>query len=501
MYDIVIIGGGPGGYSAALSAAKLGASIALVNKDGWGGTCLNRGCIPTKTYLDNVETLQKIRESSKRGIVIGTPTVDMPAMFKFKQRVIKRLSMGLFKQLTDAGIDLYDGEAQVENFDKIHVSLADGTSCDLTCKRLILATGSRPAMVPIPGSNQPGVLTSNEILDLQEIPKNLAIIGGGVIGIETARIFSAFGSKVTIIEMQPRLVENMAPEISAALEKRLKTEKITLKLGKRVTRIERVDDDLITDAQNPRWDVVIQDPEPQPCCCGEVVEKGNPSDSSSEPEYIHADKILVAVGRAPNTDTFKSLNLDLNGHFVSVIGTMQTSNPLVYAVGDINGLCMLAHAAICQGELAARNAWNSINGLDDEELEDLAVVTMPQVIYGEPSACSIGLTEAQAQKIALEVGEEIVVGTASFGANGRAVAAGMGDGFVKILAFKNCRETAGIHIFGPMASELVNEATLVVQLHFQLPYLVSSVHAHPTFGEAISAAASDAMSKMTIQFQ
>ena len=418
--------------------------------------------------------------------------------------------MGLVSQLKAAGIDLLDGEARIDDVDRVHVDLADGTTQDLTCQRLILALGSRPAMVPIPGSNQPGVLTSNEILDLQEVPKRLVIVGGGVIGVETARIFSGLGSKVTIVEMLPRLVENMDVDVSAALEKQLKKERIGIKLGKRVARIERVDDDLMADAAAPCWDVVVQSQSsPETVNCMDTIEKSalvndsvdSPADTGSPTEYIRADKILIAVGRVPNTEPIGALNLDMNGPFVSVNASLQTSSPLVYAVGDINGQCMLAHAAACQGELAARNAWNSISGAVDDELEDMYVVSMPQVIYGEPSASSVGLTEEQANEVAQEVGEEIVVGRASFGANGRAVASGMGDGFVKVVAFKKCRETAGIHIFGPMASELTNEAKLVEQLHFQLPYLVTCVHAHPTFGEVIVAAAQDAMSQMDIQYQ
>lgn len=475
-FDIIVIGAGPGGYVAAVSAVKAGAnSVALIERDasqggGLGGTCLHRGCIPTKTYLDNAETLNRIKEGSKRGVVTASAAIDMPAAVKFKDRVVKRLSMGVGALLKSWGVEVITGNAQVNSLDEIIVTGKDGAGQTLSCKKLILAAGSRPARVPIPGSDLPQVVTSDEILNVQTIPPRLVIVGGGVIGVEMARIFQSFGSKVTIVEMLSRLAPNLDDEVADALNKSLKSEKVAVKLGVKVESFEQ--------GENNSVNVVVE--------------------QNGEKERIPADMVLVAVGRTPNTESFVNLNLEMNRRFVKVDSrTFQTSNPNVFAIGDVTGLSMLAHSASVMGEFAGALAAKQIYSPDEKvESGENLLAAVPSVVYGEPSASGVGMTEKQALDFCQANGKALLIGRCLFGGNGRAVASSMGEGFVKVLAAEaeeNKAQILGVHIFGPMASELVNEAAVLGALKLDAQSAADVMHAHPTFGEVISIALHDAL--------
>ena len=477
-YDILVVGGGPGGYIAAVTAAKYGYSVALIEKEaqaggGLGGTCLNRGCIPSKTWLDNAETIERVKQASKRGIDAQVVKIDMPAMVKFKDRVVKRLSMGVGALLKSWNVALYEGTAAVHSLDNVVVTSAKDKENEvvLGCKRLILATGSRPATIPIPGADLPQVLTSDDIFNIQSIPPRLTIVGGGVIGVEMARIFSAFGSKVTIVEALPRLAPNLDEEVADALLKSLKSAKVTVKTGVKVQAIEPADSD-------SEVNVVVS--------CNDVTER------------IPAEIVLMAVGRAPNTEAFSELGLEMNRRFVKVDpNTLKTSRQDVYAIGDITGLSMLAHSASTMGERAAKVAVQSLNGSDSQEFYPFPIdyASIPSVVYGEPSAASVGMSQQAAEEHCNSNGSTLSIGRTIFGGNGRAVASGMGEGFVKILVETNGADSKilGVHLYGPMASELINEATVLVNGGADVKSLASVVHAHPTFGETLSIALHDAL--------
>ena len=476
-YDILVVGGGPGGYIAAVTAAKYGFSVALIEKEpeqggGLGGTCLNRGCIPSKTWLDNAETIERVKQASKRGIDAQVVNIDMPAMVKFKDRVVKRLSMGVGALLKSWNVTVYNGTATVHDLDNVVVTSSKDKENEIVlgCKRLILATGSRPATIPIPGADLPQVLTSDDIFNIQTIPPRLTIVGGGVIGVEMARIFSAFGSKVTIVEALPRLAPNLDEEIADALAKSLKSAKIAIKTGVKVEAIDPADGEEVS--------VVIS--------------------SDGKREFIPSDVVLMAVGRAPNTDAFSELWLDMKGRFVKVDpATLKTSDPHVYAIGDITGLSMLAHSASTMGERAAKVAVQSLNGSDSDEFYPFPIdyASIPSVVYGEPSAASVGMSQQTAEEYCAGNSLTLSIGRTIFGGNGRAVASGMGEGFVKILVASGDCQTRilGIHIFGPMASELINEASVLVNGTADVQRAASVVHAHPTFGETLSIALHDAL--------
>ena len=475
-FDIIVVGGGPGGYIAATTAAKYGFSVALIEKDasqggGLGGTCLNRGCIPSKTWLDNAETIERIKNASKRGIMAQGADVDMPSMVKFKDRVVKRLSMGVGALLKSWNVTVFTGTATVHRLDNITVMSADGNEIQLSCKKLILATGARPATIPIKGVELPQVLSSDNIFNIQSVPDRLAIVGGGVIGVEMARIFSAFGSKVTILEALPRITPNLDDEVADALAKSLKSSKVTVKTSVKVEAIEG-------NCDGGEVNVVIS--------------------TGSAEERIPADIVLMAIGRTPNTEAFSELNLKMNRRFVDVGYGFQTSYPDVYAIGDLTGLSMLAHSASLMGERVAKNIAINLGRLDPSECDSLEIdfANIPSVVYGEPSAAAVGMSEktaiefCQANELTLSTGRTI------FGANGRAVASGMGDGFIKVLVGKSGKYSAqilGVHIFGPMASELVNEASVLINGKIDAYRATDVVHAHPTFSEALSVAIHDAL--------
>ncbi len=484
MYDIIVFGGGPAGYVAAISAVKAGCkSVALIERDssqggGLGGTCLHRGCIPTKTYLDNAETINRVKESSRRGIVASPARIDMPAAVKFKDRVVKRLSMGVGSLLKAWGVELICGQGTVKSLQDIIITAADGSQKSVACKKLILASGSRPARVPIPGIELPTVLNSDELLNINFVPDRLVIVGGGVIGVEMARIFQAYGSKVTIVEMLDRLVPNLDSEVAQAVLKSLKSAKIDVRLSVKVEGFENTNPDSPTE-------VIVSDDE--------------------KTERIPADIVLVAVGRTPNTESFAELHLEMNRRFVQVNRkTMVTSNPQVYAVGDITGLSMLAHSASVMGHQAGYNAFNAIINPQSTETGDSTeelLKNVPSVVYGEPSAAGVGLTQTQAQQYCLEHNAELKIGKSLFGGNGRAVAAGMGDGFVKVLISSTESQSLilGVHLYGPMASELINECSLIVGAESGLKQIQTAIAAHPTFGEAIAIAVQDALGQSVHQ--
>ena len=295
-YDIVVLGGGPGGYIAAIKAAQLGAKTAIIEKSHWGGTCLNVGCIPTKTLVKNAEILHSIESASWRGISVGKPEIDMKKTIDMKNGVVKQLSSGVKGLLMSNGIDIYNGFGRVRTDKKIDITDEDGKTEEISFDKLIVATGTSNFIPPVDGLDHEGILTSTEILNLEEVPEHLLIIGGGVIGCEFATVFSAFGSKVTIVEMLPRLLPAMDKDISAMLVSSLERNGVDIHLNSRVDKVEHLGD---------TYDVTIV--------------------NDDRTEILKADKVLVSVGRTPNLEGLEALELDRDGGFIKVSDRFETS--------------------------------------------------------------------------------------------------------------------------------------------------------------------------------
>lgn len=452
-YDVIIIGGGPAGYVAAIQAARLGGQVVLVERDELGGTCLNRGCIPTKAYLHNAHWIAGAKSAAKRGIVVAKDaiSIDMPKTLAMKQRVVKRLTTGVGVLMRENKIDVVRGDARVK--EGLTVDVLGENPTTLTGKKIILAGGSKPSRLPIPGIDGPRVVTSDDVLDWDFLPESLAILGGGVIGIEMARIFAAFGVKVTIVELEDRLAPFFDAEISKALGQSMKKHGVKLRLG---TRVENIVDS------------------------GESVTLETGDEKPIEAEYV-----LAATGRVPVLDCVEGLEIKTERGAITVNDRMETSIEGIYAAGDITGQTMLAHSAFKMGETAAANA------MGHDETCDLRNV--PGVIYGEPEVGCVGLTEAEAAEICKEKCGEIAVGRFPFQANGRALASGETEGFAKVVTCKKSGRILGVHIMGPGASELVNEASLAIANKLTAEQLAETIHAHPTCSEALMEASADAL--------
>lgn len=504
-FDVLVVGGGPAGYSAAIWAARSGKSngikVALVESRQLGGTCLNRGCIPTKTLLETARLLDLTSDASQRGIEFeGQAKLNPPKAFQFKDRIAKRMSTGVGVLLRENGIQGFSGTANVDKSgDSFFVTIADknGNSEKIIVKKLVLAAGSQPSRVSVQGLDNPAVaervFDSDDFLDIDvqinSVPKSLAILGGGVIGVEMARIFKSFGSEVHLIEAMSRLLPLLDIEVSEALRKSLVARKISISVDDKLERVER--------------------PEPE----GELLlhlESG---------KRITASHLLVAVGRSPKTDSLSpellaKLKPDKRG-FIPVNADMETSVSGLYAPGDINGKCMLAHAAIEMGRVAAEAAVESLYPSQDEleEVNESAIEEyrrrimektensllpdqtleffpfyVPGCIYGEPEIGFIGWTEEEARK---KLGDQIQIGRFPFAANGRASSSGHRDGFVKVIRFVEEQKIVGVHIVGPCASELINEVSAVIHAGGNIEQWAASIHAHPTYGEALVEAAAD----------
>ena len=454
---IVIIGAGPGGYETALLAAKRGVEVVLIESGPVGGTCLNEGCIPTKAFCKNAEVLDGLREAEAFGVTGLSYGFDFSAVTARKNAVVEQLRGGVEGLLGHKNITLVRGKA---SFKDLHTVVVDNE--EYSADYIIIATGSVSASLPIPGADLPGILTSKEILDIQEVPKRLCVIGGGVIGLEFASIFKSFGSEVTVLEY----FKEILPRFDSDLSKRLKQS-----LGKRGIEI-------CTQAQVTRVEILR---------CAQDDSIGAQDDSEvyrvtytrkGKEEVVEADKVLMAVGRKANV---ASLNLaDVGIEFTPkgiVVDekTMQTNIPHIYAVGDINGKMMLAHAATFQGIVAL----DHIMGVENEI--DLSV--MPAAVFTSPEAACVGMTEEDCKA----AGISVKCLKSFFRANGKAVTMGETDGFCKLIVAEDGR-ILGCHLYGPHASDIVQEACALITRKATLKEFESIIHTHPTLTEVLQSA-------------
>ena len=446
-FDVVVIGGGPAGYVAAIRAAQVGGKVAVVEKSELGGTCLNRGCIPTKTFLKNTEIIEGIEMSSKRGIILENEkfTVDMPKVVSLKNEIVKTLTNGVQGLLKSNSIKIFKGVGKI-NKDKDVVINGEEV---LRTNKIILAGGSKVGSVNIPGIESKRVLTSDDILDLKELPKSLAVIGGGVVGVELGQAYLSFGSEVTVIEMMDRIVPGVDREASETLRKALE------KKGMKILTSSKIK---------------------------EIIDEGDKLRIKLEDKKdVVAEKALLSIGRVPDLEAVGELDLEMERGKIKVDKYMETSVEGVYAPGDINGIKMLAHAAFRMGEVAAENA---ILGNHRE----IKLETTPSAIYTIPEVGMVGLTEEEAKEK-----YDINIGKFAFIGNGRALASGDATGFVKVIADKKYGEILGVHIVGQSAAEIINEASSLMAMEITVDEVIKTIHGHPTFSEALFEACADVL--------
>ena len=444
--DIAILGGGPGGYVAALRAAQLGAQVALIEENTVGGVCLNVGCIPTKALLRSAEIYRAFLQAQAFGLRLeGRVTPDWSAIQARKGDIVRQLVHGVEVLLRKAGVQVVRGRGRFVAPQALEVTTAEGSQ-QVEAKHIVIATGSRPVRLPLPGMDLPGVMDSTGGLALEALPKRLLVIGGGVVGIELADLFNAFGVKVAVVEMLEQILPQMDHDLGKALAWTLGQRGMELYLNSQVTRVEAVEGGLRATVVTPGGEVEIE-----------------------------AGRVLVAVGRRPNVEDLgleaAGVRFDKSG--IAVDAQMQTNVPGVYAVGDVTGGPLLAHVAMRGGEVAVENALGHAAAFDAK--------TVPWCVYTDPEVASVGLTEAQAR----EEGYDVQVGRFPLTASGRALTYGETDGFVKVVSEARFGEVLGLHILAPHASEMIHEGGLALALEATLDELVATVHGHPTLGEAV----------------
>jgi dihydrolipoamide dehydrogenase len=449
-FDLAIIGGGPAGYVAALRAAQMDARVVLIERASLGGTCLNWGCIPTKALIRSAEALLDARNASELGVdIAGNPTANLPRMMARKNEVVKTLVAGVEGLLTAGKVTLLRGEARLASQEEGSWKLAVGGD-HYDARRVILASGSVPARIPVPGNDLPGVITSTEALSLAAIPPSIVIAGGNVIGLEFACLFWALGSKVTILEMLPTLLPNSDERFAARMLGLLRGRGVTVSLGARVIGIEQAEAGLVVRYQTSQ---------------AEATASG--------------DLVLLATGQRPLTENLglDTAGVTMNRRAIAVNEYLETNLPGLYAAGDCTGGMMLAHVASHAGIVATENA------LGKHRAMDLAAV--PACIFTMPEIASVGLTERQAK----ESGRAVTVGRFPFAALGRALAMGETEGQVRLICETGSSTVLGMHVMGPHASDLIAEGALAVRLGLTARDLADTIHAHPTLPEATAEAA------------
>lgn len=444
MYDLVVIGAGPGGYVAAIRAAQLGMKTAIVEKDACGGTCLNYGCIPTKALYKNAEVVDEIARAAEFGVDVKDYSIDMGKVQARKAKIVKTLSGGVEGLLKANKVELVRGAARIPVPGKVEVR-----GKVLETGKILIASGSKSSRPPIKGIDNPGVLTSKEALEMDHVPGKIVIIGGGVIGIEFAGIYRAFGAEVTVVEFMPKIIPAVDKEITDRLQKLLEKKGIRFMVGTRVEEIGKSGSGLAV-----------------------TVDKDGTKSS------LPCDQVLVSTGRELDIE---GLNLDGLGVVydrkgVKVDENYMTSVPGIYAIGDVIGGVMLAHVASEEGKVCVER----MAGEDARVDYDL----IPSAIFTFPDVASIGLSEEQAR----ERGLEYEVGKFQFAGNGKALTMNAAEGMMKVIVSKDKQKILGVHVVGPNASDLLAEAAIAMRGEFTVEEAANTMHGHPTLSEAFEEA-------------
>jgi len=445
---ITVIGAGPGGYVAAIRGAQLKNEVTLIEKDELGGTCLNRGCIPTKSLIQSANVYWEAKNSSIFGVNTTGVTLDFSVVTKRKEKVVKQLVNGVQFLMKKNKIRVVKGVGTIIDPKTVKII---GSNEEIKSDSIIIATGSVPSSISVDGIDGNGVINSNEILQIQELPSSMAIIGGGVIGIEFAQIMQRMGVSVSVMEMMPQILPTEDADMALMFESILRKDGIEIFTGVTVKKIETANKSkklTFTTKEGANLKVV--------------------------------EKVLVAVGRSPETNDLglEKLGINMDKKFIAVNEKMQTNIPGIYAIGDVVGGIMLAHLASHEGRCAAENASGIVTNIN--------YGAVPRCIYTSPEIGCVGLTEAQARE---KYGSDVVIGRFPFVGNGKAIILEEIGGLVKVIAEKKHGEVLGVEILGPHATELIAEAVLGIHMEATVEDFANAIHAHPTVSEAIMEAA------------
>jgi dihydrolipoamide dehydrogenase len=452
-YDLAIIGSGPGGYVAAIRAAQLGLSVLIIERDSrLGGVCTLRGCIPTKALLHTADLLEQARHGAEVGVAAREVRLDLPGAMKHKEKVVRQSSNGVAYLMKKNRVDVVNGFGRIAGVGRVAVAGSDGAETIYVAKNIIVATGSAPRSLPGIEIDHKTILSSDSILELEEVPKSLLVIGSGAVGVEFASLYSRFGCKATILEVLPRIVPIEDEDISRELAASLKRQGMTVYVDARVERVTRTEGGV------------------------EVLART----SAEKTETMRAEKVLLAVGRRPLSEGIglEGVGVATERGYIQVDKFLRTNVPGIYAIGDVVPTQWLAHVASAEGIVAVEH-------MAGRETFPLNYDQVPGCTYCSPEVASIGLTEAKAR----ERGYDVAVGKFPFTAIGKARILNEAAGFVKIVAEKKYDEVLGVHIIGPSATELIAEASAALRLEATSEDLVRTIHAHPTLSEAIHEAA------------
>jgi dihydrolipoamide dehydrogenase len=449
--DVVVIGGGPGGYVAAIRAAQLGGRVTLVEKDKLGGVCMNCGCVPTKVLMRGAELLHFIEESRHFGIRVEKVSLDIAELMAYKDLVVKTVGVGLIGLMKKNGIEVLNGKADLLSPTEVEIANEKGERVHCRARKVILATGSIPADLHLPGADK--ILTSDEALTFHEVPKSIVIVGAGAVGVEFGVIYAKLGSQVTILEMMPQIIPTEDRDVALALEECLKRYRIGIVTSAKVQRIEE---------------------------SGKGKRKVFASTPKGE-ETFEGDEILLAIGRKPNIEGLhlREIGLNLTSRGIEVNERMEANVSGIYAVGDVTGRQLMAHFASAQGVVAAENAMGKEASLEEH--------VVPRCIYTFPEVACVGLTENQAK----ERGYKTKIGRFPFEGNVKAAILREQVGFVKVVSEATYGEILGVHIIGPQATNLIGEVALAMQSEIFPENIGKTIHPHPTLSEAIMEACLD----------
>lgn len=450
---ITILGGGPGGYSAAFEAARLGAQVTLVESDRLGGTCLNRGCIPTKTILRSAHIMRDSSRAAEFGLTAGAMTLDVDALRLRKEGVVDTLVGQVESEARRLKVEVVSGLGRLVSATVVAVTDADGNSTSIESDAVILATGSEVVRLPFIDHDLEGVWTSDEACSVDEIPEEAIVLGGGVIGLEFACAWATFGSKVTVVEMAPQVLPGNDARVARTVKAELEKAGVVFRLTESVTAVEQVG--------------------------------GRIRASLSGGDTLEADVLLSAVGRRPRSQGFgfEEVGLEFDRAALAVDGFYRTNVEGVFAIGDLIGGWMLAHVAEDEGVAAARNAVAQLRG---ENLEaTVRYDCVPACVYTFPEVAVVGSTREGAK----ERGVDSVASVAKFTGNGKALAEGETEGFVQMVAEKGSGRVIGCQIVGPHAVEIIHEVAFAIRTGMTVEDVAHATHAHPTVSEAVKAAA------------
>jgi dihydrolipoamide dehydrogenase len=448
-YDLTVIGGGPGGYVAAIRAAQLGLKVAVVEAREVGGTCLNRGCIPTKALLHAAEVYHTVKHSAEYGIMVREAGFDFAKIAVKKDEVVRQLRGGVASLLKSNKVAVINGRGVIA--DRNTIAVTGGTPRTVTAAKMIIATGSRPSKPPIPGIDGDRVINSDGVMSLTACPEQVVIIGGGVIGVEIATVFNTLGKQVTIVEMMDQILPGTDGEIAQLLRKSLERRGVKIFTGAKVTALKSAAKGTCSFAFG-----------------GKTLE-------------AEGDLVIVAIGRHPNTEDIglEKVGVATERGFIQVNDQLETSVPGIYAIGDVTGKVMLAHVASTQGLVAAANA----AGAHRKMCYDI----VPSCIYTSPEIATVGLTEAAAVK----QGYQIKIGTFPIAGNGKSLIMGVREGVIKMVADKTTGEILGAQLMAPRATDLITEISVAMKLESTIEEVADTIHPHPTVSEIIMEAAHD----------